>query len=449
MERAKVLPKEKVLQLWLSVSLSVLLVHTTGWQHWMLCGVVLVVISLFLGSLRGGKPKDCETQVDNLDPARETAKVLPQEKVLQQWLDQGDGVVTMLGATPTAIALDNSIRTAIQEEDRRVFLRNLGSDLQDVSDERIKAFHKDWPYMIAVKRAFATGILGPSPQSNHKHRVDSSSDAIVKKPSISVCVAQPRANGVCTTNILPPRVSNNSALYFEQLPHSSAGLSEGTPTNANAFRHGDGDCLHERGVKYSFPRVPIKHSSETTKYIHRVDTVETKARGVFVSWATKSNGTEACYTAPIKCEFNTFGREKNLVDEWKIACIVHRRDPKVEGNKKLAGSKEGKWPWDAFVTIGEEGKSAEMIGRHIAASFTAFARKQKFAFNRVASNGTALRPLTYYLLDDDALMIFKTMFASCNTKECMMRNDEILDDFFGSAEKGRSLLEGLDWDIEG
>ena len=91
---------------------------------------------------------------------------------------------------------------------------------------------------------------------------------------------------------------------------------------------------------------------------------------------------------------------------------MNRRVPNIEGNE-LAGGKEARWPWDAFV----QGESAEAIGRHIAASFNSFAHHQKFAFNRVVSNRRELRPLSYYLLEDDALLIFKMMFASCNTKE--------------------------------
>ena len=108
----------------------------------------------------------------------------------------------------------------------------------------------------------------------------------------------------------------------------------------------------------------------------------------------KQKSTVSLYLGLQSPTERTFAEER-LGWEWKIACIMNRRVPNIEGNE-LAGGKEARWPWDAFV----QGESAEAIGRHIAASFNSFAHHQKFAFNRVVSNRRELRPLSYYLLED-------------------------------------------------
>lgn len=210
--------------------------------------------------------------------------------------------------------------------------------------------------------------------------------------------------------------------------------------------------------KRSSPKIPINPSS---KYVHKIDTAATKVEGVFVSWATKPNGIDACYVSPIKNLFNSKGREMKLCEVWKVNCIVYRRDPNSPGNEKLPGSRDSEWPWDAFVTIAEEGEeiTAEQVGSHIASAFTAFgvenkkkklghgfSYRQEFAFRRDASNPDALLPLSYYLLDEDVLLIFKAMYEAGNTKEEMMAQDDTLERFFGDAELGRELLNEAHWD---
>ena len=194
--------------------------------------------------------------------------------------------------------------------------------------------------------------------------------------------------------------------------------------------------------KRSNPKVPINPSS---KYVHKIDTAETKVEGVFVSWATKPNGIDACYVSPIKNLFFSKGREMNLCEVWKVNCIVNRRDPTIPGNVKLPGSRDSEWPWDAFVTIAEEGgdTTAEQVGNHIASVFTAFGAdnkkkklghgfnyRQEFAFRRVASIPDELLPLSYYLLDEDVLLVFKAMYEVGNTKEEMMAQDDNLGQLF-------------------
>ncbi len=167
---------------------------------------------------------------------------------------------------------------------------------------------------------------------------------------------------------------------------------------------------------------------------------------------------------PIKIAFKE--QEKGeLVKEWNIATILNRKDPNGGVNDKLVGSKGKDWPWDAFVTVDEEGASAEQIGRQIAKAFTAFAIKsknatsiddttggsfkhnQEFAFRRVVSDGEDLKPLSYYLLENDAVLLFRSLFAPDNSKDDLLKNDDLLEDFFGDADRGRYLINNTNWNI--
>jgi hypothetical protein len=56
-----------------------------------------------------------------------------------------------------------------------------------------------------------------------------------------------------------------------------------------------------------------------------------------------------------------------------------------------------------------------------------------------------LNPLTHHLLDEDAGTIFKSMYSEENEKDFIAGQDELLKGFFGSAEKGREVLEEIIW----
>ena len=63
-----------------------------------------------------------------------------------------------MGTTPTELAIINSIRTAAQEEEHRVYLSEIGKDLQHLDDDMLKKFD-DGAHMIALKRAYGKGVL--------------------------------------------------------------------------------------------------------------------------------------------------------------------------------------------------------------------------------------------------------------------------------------------------
>ena len=176
---------------------------------------------------------------------------------------------------------------------------------------------------------------------------------------------------------------------------------------------------------------------------YQVNTAETKAESVFLSWITQPNGLVTCNTGHIKKHFRACLDFEDM-ETWKVFDIMQCADVGQRGSS------------DVFVTIGRKGESAEDIGKHLAATFTAFLGvetdntnnfgdgdrfdiiQQGYTFGGVASNKTRLLPLLHYLSEENTILIFK---AYCNTEEHFIIEDDVLIAFFGTADKGRNLLE--------
>lgn len=213
---------------------------------------------------------------------------------------------------------------------------------------------------------------------------------------------------------------------------------------------------------YSIKRAPPAHvpSNRSSKKVYKVDVAETMAKDIYISWATKANGIDACYIKPIKQYYNEHAVEKDLLTEWKIAGIVPRRDPKSPGlNRRLPGCKNASWPFEAFISIAEnDDETGEWIGRLIASKLTSFcimAKAEKglrlkcqheFAFRRVVSTDELL-PVIHYLLGKHKLIsrfghiplsIMSQAFHSCETRDhtcCEMCHVVSLLGMFQSANK--------------
>jgi hypothetical protein len=81
-----------------------------------------------------------------------------EHKVLQEWLAQKPlgRVQAVLGISPSALAIDNSIRTAIQEKTRREQLSNMAHDIASIDDSILCQF-SDGAYLLALKKAYKRG----------------------------------------------------------------------------------------------------------------------------------------------------------------------------------------------------------------------------------------------------------------------------------------------------
>ena len=195
-------------------------------------------------------------------------------------------------------------------------------------------------------------------------------------------------------------------------------------------------------------------------YSNKITTVKVAADNVFVSWSTRPGGSNvSSYLKPVKDHFDQHCTENGgeLIKKWKISGFLTRRefnemDP-LE-NKKLTGSPDAAWPWEAIVTIlpHDTSSTAASVGKHIANAFTAFATDSKafgrnkvsFAFHRDASEAEPA-PLSRYVLDEDVVQVVKIMYAQQHKKEDVLDNDDLLERFFCDADRGRSLLEFEAW----
>ena len=195
-------------------------------------------------------------------------------------------------------------------------------------------------------------------------------------------------------------------------------------------------------------------------YSNKITTVKVAADNVFVSWSTRPGAKNvSSYLKPLKDHFELHCNDNGLLDTWKISGFLTRRefnqtDP-LE-NKKLTGSPDAAWPWEAIVTILppqiDPPPTAVSVGKHVADAFTAFATDSKafgrnkvsFAFHRDASEAEPA-PLSRYVLDEDVVQVVKIMYAQQHKKEDVLDNDDLLERFFGDADRGRSLLEFEAW----
>ena len=197
-------------------------------------------------------------------------------------------------------------------------------------------------------------------------------------------------------------------------------------------------------------------------YSNKITTVKVAADNVFVSWSTRPGAKNvSSYLKPLKDHFELHCNDNEgvLMNTWKISGFLTRRefnqtDP-LE-NKKLTGSPDAAWPWEAIVTLvppqSDPSPTAVSVGKHVASTFTAFADESKvfgrnkvsFAFHRDASEAEPA-PLSRYVLDEDVVQVVKIMYAQQHKKEDVLDNDDLLERFFGDADRGRSLLEFEAW----
>ena len=106
------------------------------------------------------------------------------------------------------------------------------------------------------------------------------------------------------------------------------------------------------------------------------------------------------------------------------------------------------FPFEAVITINPK-ITASIAGAQLAKSFTAFAESRKDLFNNRAQeysfkgvlSDESNRPLNYYLVDNDAVKLFMTLYAAGNDKDTLYNCDELLEQAFGNAINGRRLLD--------
>ena len=206
-------------------------------------------------------------------------------------------------------------------------------------------------------------------------------------------------------------------------------------------------------------------------------TIETAAKGVYLSWVVRPDGTMGYH--PIKLFLDRFtyhysfqrhlvhyehnnesAPELDLVTAWKITGFVDRRHPVYHQYPERLESVEGYWgptSCKAMVTILKEEEcekeTAESIGTHIASVLNegytwqggqCMIHKTDNVTYRsgVVSDQAELLPLSHYLLGHDLVRVFMTMYdTEANEDVDLLQQDDLLRSFFGTAEQGRLLLQ--------
>jgi hypothetical protein len=203
-------------------------------------------------------------------------------------------------------------------------------------------------------------------------------------------------------------------------------------------------------VKRCAMKLPVEAAAT---YGNKVETVATMVDNVFVTFATRRKDGVASYVKPVEEHFKAHSVDQGLIEKWKVCGIMPRRDPTcLEENKKLPGAPDKGWGWDAFLTVGNDEDTPQSVGTHITGVLNEFIgnptkmmNKNPFNFHRVASNENKLQPLAFYLLNEDVMEVLKRLYDG-NPKEAMMAEDELLEQFFLSAEEGRELLKREVWE---
>jgi hypothetical protein len=196
------------------------------------------------------------------------------------------------------------------------------------------------------------------------------------------------------------------------------------------------------------------------KYINHIDAASTSGNEFVICLATKYDNKKQAFLYDIKKEF------ANNAD-WKITTFMARRDPLKPGSNEYLYEVGTDYVWYCIVCqCTSEDDSAVSIGSHIANVFTDFNVKlhasqkpkvgirpntfppAKFEFRNDFTSDPP-KPLNFYLTDWDALKLLKQMYSKNNKRSTVVENDDLLVDYFGTADLGREMLQMMsddDWD---
>jgi len=211
-----------------------------------------------------------------------------------------------------------------------------------------------------------------------------------------------------------------------------------------------------KNIKFNYNGTPIKR--EPGGYSNKVDSVETAAHRIVVSWVTRPDGKSA-YLKPMKDYFYD-NADPDLMKKWYLVGFAYRRqldDKKpfdISDDEMMPGSPDATWGFDAIISIkpdDHEDDTIPTIGRCIASALTEFTgepsqkahfkKQQKFVFRKDLTE-EKLAPLCKYVCNRDVIETFKRLYGE-NTQEELSTPEAVplLESFFGTAENAHNLLE--------
>ena len=151
--------------------------------------------------------------------------------------------------------------------------------------------------------------------------------------------------------------------------------------------------------------------------------------------------------------FNENGAALNLSELWGgIYGFAKRRIYNPENpleDVPMPGKAGANWHWDAVVTVTDSKEDTPAsVGRTIAEQFEKFTeeqkkhfdKKQSYKFGGDATDTEQLPPLSKLLRNEDIIALFLGLFGN-QGKEKLLKDEQLLESFFGDAETARDLLE--------
>jgi len=204
---------------------------------------------------------------------------------------------------------------------------------------------------------------------------------------------------------------------------------------------------------------PTSVNPNKQDYTNWVTSIETAVPDFDVHWITKWQKKEekdlppvAAYIVPYIKEFDLTG---DIIGSSNIKAFMPRRDLSKEGQFNLpTGSGKGYY-WELLITERPStDETAESMGRNIAKVFNRFSNIHdknqeifqfggpRFGFKGEETANPPL-PMNHYMCDNQCFVLLKELYSEDYSLENVMENDAILEQFFGSAEEGRRMLENL------
>ena len=188
-----------------------------------------------------------------------------------------------------------------------------------------------------------------------------------------------------------------------------------------------------------------------------IDVYETLADDIVILVASKPKKNEAAYINPFKTIFNDDDAGEEYQELFPIVGFFDRKNPDAYGiygtdvtMKQKPSDPKCRYTWECMVSILDGDVTTSEVGKKLAKEFTKFSateasgmNKDHFRFGRV--KGRDLKPLNHYLLDQDCVLLLRKMHAESDLDD-VLKADDTLAYYFGTAEKGRDVLNGFDDD---
>ena len=174
---------------------------------------------------------------------------------------------------------------------------------------------------------------------------------------------------------------------------------------------------------------------------------------IAVAIKVKKETKEAAFTFPFKRLFESEEHGAQYFEKFPIIGFFPRKDPSAYGRDVAMKQKSGStYDWECMVAFLSEGVNAIKVGKKLAREFTkvtsdkalsGMEHTERYTLRTVHSLN--VKPLNHYLLDDACMLIFKKMYADTSVDD-MLNQEEILVNFFCSADNGKKTLTKYDED---